>query len=210
MKSLGIDIGGTKIYAAVVDENGNICSEIKKYSTPKTKTEIENVLKEIISQFESEIDVVGISTAGAVSNDNTKILGSTGNLCKDYPLIDFMSLSNKKVVLENDANCAAWAEYKIGAGKGKENLVILTLGTGVGGGIIVNGQLLKGKNGAAGEMHFKMRTDKHRKCTCGSYDCFEIYTSGTGLKLTAEEISGNKNITTYDVIDGAKNNDLQM
>ena len=99
MKSLGIDIGGTKIYAAVVDEQGNICSEVKKYSTPKTKTEIENVLKEVISQFENEINVIGISTAGAVSNDNTRILGSTGNLCKDYPQIDFMSLSNKKIVL---------------------------------------------------------------------------------------------------------------
>lgn len=207
MKSLGIDIGGTKIYAAVVDENGNICSEIKKYSTPKTKTEIENVLKEVISQFENEINVIGISTAGAVSNDNTRILGSTGNLCKDYPQIDFMSLSNKKIVLENDANCAAWAEYKIGAGKGKENLIILTLGTGVGGGIIINGELLKGKNGAAGEMHFKMSRNKRRPCTCGSFDCFEAYASGTGLKLTAQELSQNPAMTTYDVIDGVKNND---
>lgn len=207
MKSLGIDIGGTKIYAAVVDENGNICSEIKKYSTPKTRVEIENVLKEVISQFENEINVIGISTAGAVSNDNTRILGSTGNLCKDYPQIDFMSLSNKKIVLENDANCAAWAEYKIGAGKGKENLIILTLGTGVGGGIIINGQLLKGKNGAAGEMHFKMSRNKRRPCTCGSFDCFEAYASGTGLKLTAQELSQNPAMTTYDVIDGVKNND---
>ena len=61
-------------------------------------------------------------------------------------------------------------------------------------------KLYKGKNGAAGEMHFKMRTDKHRKCTCGSYDCFEAYASGTGLKRTAEEISGDPDITTYDVI----------
>lgn len=78
--------------------------------------------------------------------------------------------------------------------------VMLTLGTGVGGGIILDNKLYKGKNGAAGEMHFKMRTDKHRKCTCGSYDCFEAYASGTGLKRTAEEISGDPDITTYDVI----------
>ncbi len=207
MKALGIDIGGTKIYAAVVNDKGDIYSEIKKYSTPKTKIEIENTLREIISEFKNQIDVIGISTAGAVSNDNTKILGSTGNLCKDYPLIDFMNLSNKKIVLENDANCAAWAEYKIGAGKGKENLVILTLGTGVGGGIIVNGQLLKGKNGAAGEMHFKMSRNKRRPCTCGSFDCFEAYASGTGLRLTAQELSQNPAMTTYDVIDGVKNND---
>ena len=78
--------------------------------------------------------------------------------------------------------------------------IMLTLGTGVGGGIILDNKLYKGKNGAAGEMHFKMRTDKHRKCTCGSWDCFEAYASGTGLKKTAEEISGNPDVTTYDVV----------
>ena len=81
---------------------------------------------------------------------------------------------------------------------------MLTLGTGVGGGIILNNKLFKGKSGAAGEMHFKMYPDKRRKCTCGSWDCFEAYASGTGLKITAEEISDNKQITTYDVIDGWK------
>ena len=78
---------------------------------------------------------------------------------------------------------------------------MLTLGTGVGGGIILDNKLYKGKKGAAGEMHFKMRTDKHRKCTCGSWDCFEAYASGTGLKKTAEEISGDSEISTYDVIE---------
>ena len=207
MKALGIDIGGTKIYGAVVDDGGKIVSEIKKYATPKTKKEIESVLKSIIKEFEAEVDAIGISTAGAVSNDNKTILGSTGNLCADYPKIKFPSLSSKKVVVENDANCAAWAEYKLGAGKGKENIVVLTLGTGVGGGIIINGRLLKGKNGAAGEMHFKMSRNKRRHCTCGAYDCFEIYASGTGLKLTAQELSGNPAMTTYDVIDGVNAGD---
>lgn len=207
MKALGIDIGGTKIYGAVVDENGKIISEIKKHATPKSKKEIEIVLKSLVQTFEADVDVIGISTAGAVSNDNKTILGSTGNLCPDYPKIKFTSLSSKKVIVENDANCAAWAEYKLGAGKGKENIVVLTLGTGVGGGIIINGQLLKGKNGAAGEMHFKMSRNKRRHCTCGAYDCFEIYASGTGLKLTAQELSGNPAMTTYDVVSGVKAGD---
>ena len=115
--------------------------------------------------------------------------------------MDFKSLSKKPVFVENDANAAAWAEHIIGASKGMPYSVMLTLGTGVGGGIILDNKLYKGKNGAAGEMHFKMRTDKHRKCTCGSYDCFEAYASGTGLKRTAEEISGDPDITTYDVIE---------
>ena len=87
---------------------------------------------------------------------------------------------------------------------------MLTLGTGVGGGIIINDKLLKGKSGAAGEMHFKMYPDKRRKCTCGSWDCFEIYASGTALKIDAEEMLNNKNVTTYDVIDGVKQGNKLM
>ena len=72
--------------------------------------------------------------------------------------------------MENDANAAAFAEYKIGAAKGSQSSITVTLGTGVGGGIILDGKILKGKSGAAGEMHFKMFTDKRRKCTCGAWD----------------------------------------
>lgn len=204
-KALAIDVGGTKIYSTIIDETGKVIGEIKKHSTPKTYSELIDVFKEIISADEDMVDVVAFSTCGAVNNENTGIVGSTGNIAKEYPKTDFKSLSKKPVFVENDANCAAWAEYEIGASKGCKNSVMLTLGTGVGGGIIIDGKLLKGKNGAAGEMHFKMRTDKHRRCTCGSWDCFEIYCSGTGLKLTGEEISGNKEITTYDIIDGYKN-----
>ncbi|MBR6127780.1 ROK family protein, partial [bacterium] len=76
--------------------------------------------------------------------------------------------------------------------------------------IIVNGQLMKGKNGAAGEMHFKLYPDKRRKCTCGGWDCFEIYASGTALKLDAEEALNDKNVTTYDVIEGVNQGDEKM
>lgn len=209
-KALAIDVGGTKIYSTIINEKGEIISEIEKHSTPKVYTQIIDTFKEIISAHENEVDVIAFSTCGAVNNSNSGILGSTGNIAKEYPSTDFKSLSQKPVFVENDANCAAWAEYKIGASQNCPHSVMLTLGTGVGGGIIIDGKLLKGKNGAAGEMHFKMRTDKHRKCTCGSWDCFEIYCSGTGLKLTGEEISQNPDITTYDIIDGYKAKDKVM
>lgn len=209
-KALAIDVGGTKIYNAIIDENGKILSEIEKHPTPKTFDGIKETFLEIISKHEENVDVIAFSTCGAVNNENTGIVGSTGNIAKEYPTMPFKTLSEKPVFVENDANCAAWAEYKIGASKDTKVSVMITLGTGVGGGIIINGKLLKGQNGAAGEMHFKMRTDKHRKCTCGSWDCFEIYASGTGLKLTAEEMTSNPNITTYDVVDGVKNNDSKM
>lgn len=209
-KALAFDIGGTKIYSTIIDETGNIVSNIEKFSTPKTLEEIKNILKTEISKHENEVDVIAIGTAGTVNNENTRVIGSTGNLVSGYNTLDFQSLSKKKVFLENDANSAAWAEHRIGASKGCANSIMLTLGTGVGGGIILYNKLYKGKSGAAGEMHFKMYPDKRRRCTCGSYDCFEIYASGTALKITAEEISKNTNITTYDVIDGVKSGDKMM
>ena len=209
-KALAFDIGGTKIYSTIIDENGEIVSEIDKFSTPKTLAGILDILTNQIKKYENSVDKIAIATAGAVNNENTSVIGSTGNLVKEYPTIDFQSLSTKRVFLENDANAAAWAEYKIGASKGSKVSVMLTLGTGVGGGIIINNKLLKGKSGAAGEMHFKMYPDKRRRCTCGSWDCYEAYASGTALKHDAEEMLNNPDVTTYDVIDGVKNGDDKM
>ena len=209
-KALAFDIGGTKIYSAIIDNDGKIISEIEKFSTPKTLEEIKNILKMLINKFEDEIDVIAIATAGAVNNENTKVIGSTGNLVENYYTLDFQSLSTKPVFVENDANAAAWAEYKIGASQGTSISIMLTLGTGVGGGIIINNKLFKGKSGAGGEMHFRMYPDKRRKCTCGNWDCFEAYASGTGLKLDAEEMLKNPSVTTYDIIEGAKNNNKKM
>ena len=203
-KALAFDIGGTKIYSTIIDETGNIIADISKFSTPKTLDGIQNILKDQIKKYENNVDVIAIATAGAVNNSNTSVIGSTGNLVQGYSTLDFQNLSNKKVYLENDANAAAWAEYKIGASKNTVVSIMLTLGTGVGGGIIINDKLLKGKSGAAGEMHFKMYPDKRRQCSCGGWDCFEIYASGTALKLDAEEILNDKNVTTYDVINGIK------
>ncbi len=210
MKALAIDVGGTKIYNAVINEKGEILSDVVKHSTPRDLDEIKNIFKDIIKKHEKEVDVIAFSTAGAVNNENTKVIGSTGNLVKGYSSIEFKNLSDKKVFVENDANAAAWAEHVLGASKGCANSIMLTLGTGVGGGIILNNKLFKGKSGSAGEMHFKMYPDKRRKCTCGSYDCFEAYASGSGLKKTAEEMSHDENITTYDVIDGLKSGDEKM
>lgn len=209
-KALAFDIGGTKIYSSIIDETGKIVSEIDKFHTPKSIQGILDILKGQIAKFENEVDVIAISTAGAVNNENTAVNGSTGNLVSGYSSINFQELSKKRVFLENDANAAAWAEYKIGASKDTKVSVMLTLGTGVGGGIIVNNKLLKGKSGAAGEMHFKMYPDKRRKCTCGSWDCFEAYASGTALKVDAEEMLNNPDVTTYDVMDGVKNGDKKM
>lgn len=209
-KALALDVGGTKIYHTIIDENGNICAEIEKHSTPKDLDEMINLFKSIFAQYENEVDAIAIATAGAVNNENNKVISSTANLVKGYKTIDFQSFTNKKVFIENDANSAAWAEHVKGASKNCPYSVMATLGTGVGGGIILDNKLLKGKSGGAGEMHFKIYADNRRQCTCGAFGCYEAYASGTGLKITAEEMLNDKNVTTYDVIHGMKNGDAKM
>ena len=208
-KVLSFDIGGTKIAYAIIDENGNFLNEIIKVSTPKTSAGIYELLKTTVKGLEDDIDGVAIATAGAINNEGTKITSHVGNLPEGYNKTDFLSLTSKPVLLENDANSAAWAEFSIGAAKGCKNAVVLTLGTGVGSGIIVDGRLLKGKSGAAGEMHFPIDSGRKRVCGgCGMFDCFESFASGTGLNTNAREYMG-PDATSYDVIRGLKEGDHQ-
>ncbi len=221
-KALGIDIGGTKICYGIVDEEGGTLSQIKKINTPKTSEEVVTTLKNIIKENYENIDAVGLSSAGAVNMENTRVTSSTPNLPQGYNKIDFSTLSDKKVFVENDANCAAYAEAKIGAGKGFDTVLMITIGTGIGGGVISKGELFRGSSGNALEVgSMKIFADKRQKCTCGRWDCWESYASGTGLKNCAKtgaktykefgtSFLKNKNpdeISTYDITDGIEKND---
>lgn len=221
-KALGIDIGGTKILYGIVNEQGEVVSEIQKTATPKTADEIYSTLKKIIDENYDNIDVVGLSSAGAVNIENTRVLSSTPNLPDGYNQIDFSTLCDKKVYVENDANCACAAEYKNGAAKGFRTVLMITIGTGIGGGVISDGKLFRGSSGNALEVgSMKIFADKRQKCTCGRYDCWESYASGTGLKNCAKigakeysefktSIYKDKNpdeITTYDITDGLQAKD---
>lgn len=208
-KILAFDIGGTKIAYAIINEKGTFLNEVIKVSTPKTASGIYELLKTTVKGLEDQIDGVAIATAGTIDRNGTKITSHVGNLPKDYNKTDFISLTSKPVLLENDANSAAWAEFSIGVAKGCQNAIILTLGTGVGAGIIVEGKLLKGKSGAAGEMHFPIDSGHKRQCNgCGLYDCFESFASGTGLNANAREYIAPE-ATSYDVIRGIKENNHQ-
>ena len=167
-KALGIDIGGTKICYGIVDDSGNILSEIKRTSTPKNAQEIFETLKKIIDENYNDIDVIGLSSAGAVNLENTKVVSSTPNLPSGYNNIDFSTLSNKKVYVENDANCATIAEFVCGSMKGYDNAVMLTIGTGIGGGIILGGKMAKGSYLGEGELgHTIVDYTGGEYCGCG-------------------------------------------
>ncbi len=208
-KILSFDIGGTKIAYAVVDRNGSVLTDIIRHPTPAAPGAVEKLLKTIVSQFENEIDAVAVSTAGTVDKSNSKVTGSVGNMPEKYMETDFMALTSKPVIVENDANSAAWAEYILGNAKGCQNAILLTLGTGVGVGIIADGKLLTGKSGAAGEVHFPVRYDNNRLCGCGRYDCLEIYMSGKALAMDAREVYQDDSVNSHTVIEGLKKNDLK-
>ena len=150
MKILSFDIGGTKIAYAAVDEMGNIAGDVKKISTPSSSEKIKSEIGKIVQS--EEFDGLAFATAGVVFEN--KLNQKPLNLPSGYEKIDFSSFGNVPVIVENDANAAAWCEYKLGSAKNCKNAIILALGTGVGCGIVCNGSLLKGKSGAAGECRF--------------------------------------------------------
>ena len=181
---MGVDIGGTKIAYALVS-SGRLVTPVYTVKTPKGE-KILNVVGEVYEKFSKKylISGIGISTAGMVSDDG-RIVGSTGNI-PGWQGTKVKEVLQKKyrlpVVVENDANAAAYAEYQVGSAKGANPLLMITLGTGVGGGVVVNGKLVRGAHYAGGEIgHIKLSYTKQRLCTCTRYDCLEAYASGNGL-----------------------------
>ncbi|WP_373532608.1 ROK family protein [Vampirovibrio sp.] len=196
---IGIDIGGTKINAAVVKTNPQTGEDellsMMNSPTPEDSETFLNTLVDMIQRLHAEHQVsgVGISTAGVVDSIHGRILGSTGNMPALKNLCNLKELLEAKIGLpvhmENDANAAAYGEWRTGAAKGAQNMFAITLGTGVGMGIVFNGQMYRGSHFYAGEGgHIAIGHKRERKCTCGRWDCWEAYASGTGLQTTAELI----------------------
>lgn len=191
MHAIGIDVGGTKVLGGVVDLSGQILVTARR-DTPRqggavlTQT-IAEIALELISQF--DVSSVGVSAAGFVSSDRKTML-ATPNIADwnginlDYELTQLIA---RPVVIENDANAAAWGEAKFGAGRSQDHLMMLTVGTGIGGGIVVNGSLYRGAYGIAAEFgHLRVVPEGHL-CGCGARGCFEQYASGNALLRHARE-----------------------
>lgn len=196
MYFLGIDLGGTNIAAGIVDENGSITVKTsRKTKVPCPDDEIASQLAD--SAMETlqkagltlnDIPYIGIGCPGTV-NRETGIIEFSNNLhFNNIPLRKLLEDKlGKKVIIENDANAAAYGEYKAGALKGAQIGVAITLGTGIGSGIIIDGKILAGSNFAGGEMGHTVIAAKGRPCTCGRLGCWEAYASATGLITTTRE-----------------------
>lgn len=188
MKYLGIDLGGTNVAAAVVDSEGTILGKVS-LPTPRGAEAVADQMAaaargaaEAAGTALDEVVSVGIGAPGAIEPD-TGVIKYWSNLdFTNVPITALMKARlDKEILLENDANAAALGEYAAGAGKGSQSMVAVTLGTGVGGGAILNGKLYTGFNYAGMEIGHFVIEHGGRLCTCGRRGCFEAYCSATAL-----------------------------
>ncbi|HWS57584.1 MAG TPA: ROK family glucokinase [Actinotalea sp.] len=188
MHAIGVDIGGTKIAAGVVDDDGAILAKLRRDTDPDAPGEIERAVIDLVLELrrDFEIGAVGVAAAGFVSSDRATVLFAPNIAWRDYPLRERVEPSvDLPVVVENDANAAGWAEFRFGAGRGVQDMVMLTIGTGLGGAIVVDGKLLRGAHGVAAEIgHVRVVPDGHM-CGCGHEGCWEQYASGRALTRQA-------------------------
>jgi glucokinase len=192
MRYVGFDIGGTAIKAGLVDENGSIL-ERRTAPTPTTELgEFVSTLTAIHREFagSSPVAGVGIGVPGLVSSRTRKVVASAHVPCLED--VDLGKVLNGQmgapVLIDNDANAAAYGEFACGLGQGLQHMACLTLGTGLGSGLIFYGRLFRGASGYAGEMGHVPIEPAGRRCDCGAHGCVETWVSASGMVTTAKEL----------------------
>ena len=191
VNAIGIDVGGTKVLGGVVTGTGEILATARR-DTPReggrALTEaLANVATELIQQY--PVDSIGVSAAGFISSDRQTMLATPNisNWNGVNLVTELTEILHKKIVLENDANAAAWGEFKFGAGRGRSDLMMLTLGTGVGGGLILGSSVFRGAFGIGAELGHIRIVPEGQLCGCGIRGCLEQYASGSALLRHARE-----------------------
>lgn len=217
MYNIGIDLGGTNIKVGVVDENYNIVGKSNiKTNLPRPSEEIAESIVEGVRLAcadagisVSDVNSIGIGTPG-VANRNTGVVLYSCNLgFNNFELGKVLGEKlGTQIFVENDANAAAFGEVVNGAGKGYKNVVVVTLGTGVGGGIIIDGKIYTGFNFCGGELGHTVIEYNGRQCGCGRKGCFEAYSSATALiNMTKEAMEANRDSEMWKIAGSIENVD---
>jgi glucokinase len=191
-RAIGVDVGGTKIAAGLVDEDGTVTATTRR-DTPSTDPEkIQEAISDVVRDLSSgqDVEAVGLAAAGLVDVDRSTVLFAPNLAWRREPLREAVEKRcGLPVVVENDANAAAWGEARFGAGRGESYVVMLTIGTGLGGGIVLDGRMYRGRNGIAAEFGHMTVEQGGRRCGCGSRGCWERYASGTALVREGQELA---------------------
>ncbi len=191
--TIGVDIGGTKVAAGLVDPHGVVLDRERRDTPGTDVSRIEAVIVEVVqalAQRHPEATAVGIGAAGWIANDHATVLFSPHLAWRNEPLRE--SLTGRialPLIVENDANAAAWAEYRFGAARDRRVVVCVTLGTGIGGGLVVDGSLYRGAHGIACEYGHVTLVPDGLRCACGNLGCWEMYASGRALARDAQELA---------------------
>src|SRR5690606_18996008 len=193
MHAIGVDIGGTKIAAGVVDEKGEILAQTRRDTEPDDVASIDRAIADVYAELtaEHEVGAMGLAAAGFVSPDRTSVLFAPNIAWREYPLVRnvraLIGDTSVPIVVENDANAAGWAEFQFGVGRDATDMLMLTVGTGLGGAVVVDRELVRGKWGVAAEVgHMRVVPGGHY-CGCGHEGCWEQYASGTALVRDARQ-----------------------
>ncbi|QWC86749.1 ROK family glucokinase [Nocardioidaceae bacterium] len=184
--AIGIDVGGTKIAGGLVTADGQVLATGRRRSPASDVSAISDTIadlvRELTEQTEDDVVAVGVAAAGFVDRDRTTLVFAPNLAWRDVPLKQEMQdRLGLPVVLENDANAAAWGEFRFGAAEDADDLLLLTVGTGVGGGIVHDGVLLRGARGFGAEVGHVQVVPEGRPCPCGVRGCLEQYASGSAL-----------------------------
>jgi glucokinase len=190
--AIGIDIGGTKVAAGVVDDKGQVLAQARRRTPSRDPEHLVDVVGEIVRQLlsEHEVEAVGVGAAGFVDVSRSTVLFAPNLAWRNARLRDQIAERvDLPVVVENDANAGAWGEYRFGGGDETSDVVFLTIGTGIGAGLVLDGQLYRGRFGIAGEPGHMRVVPGGRQCGCGNFGCWEQYCSGEALVRAAREIA---------------------
>jgi glucokinase len=202
--SIGIDIGGTKVAAGVVDEAGAILERLQRPTPSHSPHAVEDAIVSIVEELRGRhrVQAVGIGAAGWVDNTQSMVRFSPHLAWREEPLKERLSTRiDLPLIVDNDANAAAWAEYRFGAGAGASVMVCLTLGTGIGGGLVIDGRLFRGTYGMAGEWGHMISVPGGHRCECGNRGCWEQYASGNALVREAKELAGTNSPMAYRLLE---------
>ncbi|GAB96937.1 glucokinase [Kineosphaera limosa] len=201
--AIGIDIGGTKVSGGLVDESGRIVGRARRDTPERSKSPriVEDTIVSVFNELmdgvaadkpggdADEVAAVGIGAAGFVGADGATVVFAPHLSWRNEPLRRSLSdRIGRPIFVENDANAAAWAEWRYGAARGESHLVMITLGTGIGGGLIVDNRLQRGKWGIAAEYGHMQVVPDGQRCECGNRGCWEQYASGNALVREARSM----------------------
>ncbi|MCR2809139.1 MULTISPECIES: ROK family glucokinase [unclassified Microbacterium] len=191
MLKVGIDIGGTKIAGGVVDASGRILEQLRVDTPVDTRALADAVIAMVRSLREShDVEAVGVAAAGFVDRDRASVIHAPNIAWRNEPLKAVLEARiDLPVTIENDANAAGWAEFRFGAGRNVDNMVMLTMGTGVGGAVVLDGALFRGGHGIAAELGHTRFSRDGLLCGCGQQGCLEQYASGRALQREANAIA---------------------